>query len=600
MTETTTVGMTHAHSPAHADPLEQMQGLAEQISASTFSYAMPYASAGLSLDGSFHRFMKENIVPPKMVTQLNGIQTHGARALAYGPLNDSELNVLYVGINVDKADGSGLRTFDGGAHDDVIKATALTQNVTFEDSEHHGDPERIVYILMNAKEFAEAASVLTPAAARIPQSGSGNTLNQLEPSQQFHKLLHEAVTHGASDIHLEPYENKFRIRLRVDGALQLHPATLDAKEAAALVSHIKVRGQLRIEEKRMEQAGMVVFGNDAPERELRGVSVRVSTIPTVFLGEETQAETCVLRIARRTSSDRFKLESLGYSKEQLGMLQRNLAAPDGLILLTGPTGSGKTTTLYSCLMAINQDDTKIITAEHPVEVILPGVVQTPVDPIIGRTFEYLLRGFLRQDPDVIMIGEIRDKETADAAVSAAITGHQVFSTMHVTRASEVVARLSELNIEPSQILGSLRLCIAQRLVRVFDHRLHDALVEYDAAPEINRLARMNILGVPFMAKKMDMHAHPHQEGLRGRTCVSEMWEPGDEARSAILAGTTDALALQKLSIEHDGLEPMFMTGLRLLREGRTSLAELQRTVLTGRDLREHPELVKKVAIEALS
>jgi type II secretory ATPase GspE/PulE/Tfp pilus assembly ATPase PilB-like protein len=590
-------GMPHGHSPIHSDPLEAMQSYAETVSASSGSYAMPFASSELSMGDNLRHFMSDNAVPGKIQAQLSkSLASLSAKPIAFGPIGSVEGDVLYVAINVERQTSGEFRPIGTSEQDDLLKVTTAFHDIPI-DPERIGDPERVVFVLFNKEEYEKIPDNTNLQGLSAPIL---TLVQDVEPSKLFLRLVKDAVAHGASDVHIEPHEDAYRVRLRVDGALKVYPLAFNAKEASAFISHIKVRGDLKIEEKRLEQAGVIVFSErskEPDEHPLKGISVRVSTLPTISLGSDGQAETCVLRIARRTSGEHFQLEKLGYSKSQLAMLRRNLDEPDGLILLTGPTGSGKTTTLYSCLMAISNDATKILTAEHPVEVVLPGIIQTPVDPAIGKTFEYLIRGFLRQDPDVIMIGEIRDRETADSAVSAVTTGHQVFSTMHVTRASEVVTRLSELGVAPSQMIGSLRLCIAQRLVRVFDPRLVDGLVEYDAASELNALAGRTILEGPFMAKQFQVRGRNSDDGLKGRTCVSEMWELGDASRSAILAGTTDALALQRIGIEHDGLEPMFVAGLRLVRQGRTSIAELRRTVLSGRDLREHADLIAKVAAE---
>lgn len=584
------------NNPKGADFEEIIQVLTERSG----SLAMACATSPFSDRANLIHFITKHPLPETVLPLMPRFKAVEALPLCFGPVEGLHGKALFVAIKAER-DGNGtLRPVyhEPIQRDDLMQVCTLSFDLACLQDEGAFNPQRVLYILCSASEFTS----INEAALHKPAPRATVTIREkLEPPRLLMALVKEAENFGASDIHIEPFNEDFRIRFRVDGALRSCQLALTPKEATALISHIKTRASLRIDERRVEQAGVVALGGpdcSAEEKLLKGLTLRVSTLPTSGATDAIQLETCVIRIAKKTSSSQFRLENLGYSPEQLSILTRNLDAPDGLILLTGPTGSGKTTTLYTCLTHLNDENTKIITAEHPIEVIIPGIVQTPVDPAIGNNFTKLLTGFLRQDPDVIMVGEIRDRETAEASVSAVTTGHQVLSTMHVTTTSEVVTRLAELGVSPSQIIASLRLCIAQRLVRVFNPRLAGILEDYDAAAEINQLAGRQVLSSPLMLKRIPPDArHIDIPAMRGRTCVTEMWELGDSSKAAILSGTTNALQLQKIAMKEDGVEPLFIAGLRLAKAGRTSLDELRRTVLTGKDLREHADLVRGLAAQ---
>ncbi|HWP84342.1 MAG TPA: ATPase, T2SS/T4P/T4SS family, partial [Terriglobia bacterium] len=267
-------------------------------------------------------------------------------------------------------------------------------------------------------------------------------------------LIARAVERGASDIHLEPAEKEFRVRYRLDGVL--HAVEAPPREAqAAVISRVKLMAKLNIAERRLPQDGRIqlkILGRD--------VDVRVSTLPTLH------GESVVLRLLDRSESGRYELARLGFPEDLLGRMERFSALPYGMLLVTGPTGSGKSTTLYSLLKRINSAERKVITIEDPVEYQIDGVNQIHVNPQIGLTFAAGLRHIVRQDPDVIMVGEIRDRETADIAVRAALTGHLVLSTLHTNDAPSAITRLVDMGVESYLLTSSLVAVLAQRLVRV--------------------------------------------------------------------------------------------------------------------------------------
>ncbi|MBM3812690.1 MAG: type II secretion system protein GspE [Acidimicrobiia bacterium] len=267
-------------------------------------------------------------------------------------------------------------------------------------------------------------------------------------------MIGAAVEKRASDIHIEPFEKEFRIRFRIDGVL--HPQDAPPRELkAAIISRVKLMAKLNIAERRLPQDGRIKIRTLGRE-----VDLRVSTLPTLY------GESVVMRLLDRSAGDFYDLKILGFTPQMLAMMEHFTALPHGIFLVTGPTGSGKSTTLYSALKRINLTDRKIITIEDPVEYQMDGINQIHVNPQIGLTFASGLRHIVRQDPDVIMVGEIRDRETADIAIRAALTGHLVFSTLHTNDAPSAITRLTDMGVENYLITSSLVAVLAQRLVRV--------------------------------------------------------------------------------------------------------------------------------------
>jgi len=272
-------------------------------------------------------------------------------------------------------------------------------------------------------------------------------------SEQIFALINGALEYRASDIHLESREDGLEIRLRIDGILERGP-TIHKDKQSAFLSHLKVLANLDVAEKRRPQDGKIRFQTQQQNM----IDIRVSTIPTVY------GEKMVLRLLNRQDI-KLQLNELGMTPEQQTQFEEVLHAHQGIIVVTGPTGSGKTTTLYSALNYINSPQINILTVEDPIEYELEGLNQTQVHPSIGYTFAQALRAFLRQDPDVIFVGEIRDTETARIAIRASLTGHLVFSTLHTNNALDTITRLLDMSIEPYLLASSLKMVIAQRLVR---------------------------------------------------------------------------------------------------------------------------------------
>jgi general secretion pathway protein E len=355
------------------------------------------------------------------------------------------------------------------------------------------------------------------------------------------RLVGSAVEQNASDIHFEPVDQKLQVRFRVDGVLRV-AEMLDAQSHLALVSRIKILAKLNIAEQRLPQDGRIRLA-------IRGKNIdfRVATSPTVG------GESVVLRILDRRDV-RLDFAALGFSTSDQSRLDAILQHKDGIVLVTGPTGSGKTTTLYAALNALNRSETKIFTVEDPVEYQIAGINQIPVRTNIGLDFASILRSVLRQDPDIIMIGEIRDAETARVAVQASLTGHLVLSTVHTNSAVAAITRLRDLGIENYLLASSVRAIVAQRLVRKIC-----SVCEGDTPPE-------------------SPCAECNGSGYHGRTSIYELLEFSPNLQRATVAGKDDAelLAIAR----QDNFMTLAECGQSLVRLGITSQAELSRTIVS--------------------
>jgi type IV pilus assembly protein PilB len=376
-------------------------------------------------------------------------------------------------------------------------------------------------------------------------------------------LLVDALRRGASDIHIEPYEKELRIRFRIDGVLYdvMHPPL---KLRDALISRVKIMSKLDISEKRLPQDGRIKIKVkvDARSREL---DFRVSTLPTLF------GEKVVLRLLDKENL-MLDMTKLGFEAESLLKFQRNISRPYGMVLVTGPTGSGKTNTLYSALQSLNTVQTNIMTAEDPVEFNLVGINQVQMKEQIGLNFAAALRAFLRQDPNIVLVGEIRDFETAEIAIKAALTGHLVLSTLHTNDAPSTISRLMNMGIEPFLVATSVNLIQAQRLIR---RVCKDCKTEHSLPPE----ALMEVGFTADDAKNLKTFKGKgcstcNNTGYKGRIGLYEVMEVNDEIRELILIGAS-ALELRKKAIE-DGMITLRESGLRKIRDGLTTLEEVVR------------------------
>jgi general secretion pathway protein E len=377
--------------------------------------------------------------------------------------------------------------------------------------------------------------------------------------QLVNQLLRRAVQAGASDLHIEPYEGGLRVRQRVDGFLQPVMARSDVP-VKRVISRLKVMAGLDIAETRLPQDGRIPLSMGG-----RMIDTRVSSLPGNY------GERVVLRILDR-SAGLMPLDALGLSPDQIELLERLSAMPNGIILATGPTGAGKTTTLYSLLQLANRDERNIVTVEDPIEYDLQRISQSQINAEIGMTFAAGLRATLRQDPDVILVGEIRDNETASVATQAALTGHLVFSSLHANGSVGAVVRLRDLGLDDFLIAATLRGVIAQRLLRrvcTTCRRPHSPTPSEQA-----HFTRHN-LEVPEEIYDADGCEECNGSGYDGRVGIFEMVEIGTALRAAIDRGANES---ELTALALDVSETLFGQGLAEVRRGRTTLAETLRVV----------------------
>lgn len=379
-------------------------------------------------------------------------------------------------------------------------------------------------------------------------------VNDVSAIGLVNRIVTEAIKLGASDIHVEPYERLFRVRYRIDGVLHEahHPPVHSAK---TVISRLKIMADLDIAEKRRPQDGRIrVTEGD------RTIDIRVSTLPTDF------GEKVVLRVLDK-SQLRLSLESLGFEPEGLESFKRVLRLPFGMILVTGPTGSGKTTTLYAALNQINNPGVNITTIEDPIEYNLPGINQTNVRAEIGLTFAAVLRSILRQDPNVIMVGEIRDTETAEIAIRAALTGHLVLSTLHTNDAPSAITRLVDMGIEPFLVASSVKMILAQRLLRRLCAKCirpgHAAGTDY-AGPGVTG-------GTLYTTQRCN---ECNWLGYKGRTAVYEIL-PVTDGLSDLISKNAGPSSIRQ-HLESQGFVTLRQAAMKKAESGETSLEEVLR------------------------
>ena len=375
-------------------------------------------------------------------------------------------------------------------------------------------------------------------------------------------ILTDAIRRGASDIHLEPYEKVFRVRYRIDGVLQEMMAPPKRLEAA-LLSRVKIMSNLDIAERRLPQDGRIKIRYSSRE-----IDLRVSTLPTIF------GEKIVMRILDKEALT-LDLAKLGFDDWSMENFKKVIHQPYGMILITGPTGSGKTTTLYSAVHTINSPDINIMTAEDPVEYNLKGINQVQINEEIGRTFAAVLRSFLRQDPDVILVGETRDLETAQIAIRAALTGHLVFSTLHTNDAAGTIARLQDMGIPPFLVASSILLVLAQRLARRVCKECREpyevdeeSLTPYGHVPQG--------LGKVTLYKGKGCQAC-NFTGMKGRTAIYEVMPISSEMRELILRGA-NTTELRDLATQQ-GMKTLRQAGLLKVLEGAATAEEILRVTI---------------------
>ncbi|MDA0322589.1 MAG: GspE/PulE family protein [Verrucomicrobia bacterium] len=462
----------------------------------------------------------------------------------------------------------------------LIVATSDPFNTAIVDSIRLASGRRVKLALSPRDEIAKAAKRFYGVGAetvdalmqdeRIDLDAERDSLAKVDLNEQdeeasivkfVNQVIWEAHKEKATDIHFEPMETSLRIRYRVDGVLVATPLPAQlSRFQAAIISRIKVMANMDIAEKRLPQDGRIglrIQGQD--------IDIRVSTMPTVY------GESMSLRLLSR-GGDLISLSDLGMSDRDAEVIMRIIHKPNGIVLVTGPTGSGKSTSLYAYLHEINSTDVRILTVEDPIEYEMAGINQVHVRDEIGLTFAHALRTFLRQDPDVIMVGEIRDFDTAETAIRAALTGHLVFSTLHTNDAAGAVTRLVDMGVEPFLVASSLQAIVAQRLVRrlCFDCRVegrHDdaylSSVDFPTGPEIN--------GVVYEASGCESC---RSTGYRGRTGIYEILEVTETIEPHIVA--RDSASVIKGAALREGMRTLRDDGWDKVLKGRTTIDEVLR------------------------
>jgi general secretion pathway protein E len=475
--------------------------------------------------------------PPPVTPETEGLSPRFMRQCKFLPiaLQDSTLT-LAMADPLDFETLSAVRGFTGLK---VRAALASEQEIRDAIDRYYGETERPSELESETGETSEDLEHLRDMASEAPVIRLVNA------------LIAQAVEKRASDIHLEPFEKEFRVRFRIDGVLyNQEPPPRELK--AAIISRVKLMARLNIAERRLPQDGRIKIKTLGRE-----VDLRVSTLPTLY------GESVVMRLLDRSATEFFDLRRLGFDEHMLARMEHYTSLPHGILLVTGPTGSGKSTTLYSALKRINRPGVKIITIEDPVEYQMDGINQIHVNPQIGLTFAAGLRHIVRQDPDVIMVGEIRDRETADIAIRAALTGHFVYSTLHTNDAPSAITRLTDMGVENYLISSSLVAVLAQRLVRVLCPRC-----------KVEDEPRMTPQGETIRTWRGLGCEHCFGTGYSGRVGIFELMEMNDEIRKLIMRNA-DAAEIAAAA-RRQGMRTLREDGWEKVRAGLTTAEEVLR------------------------
>ena len=442
---------------------------------------------------------------------------------------------------------------------DVLFAVASQEEIASAISRYYGtEDESMKDMLSSLEGELEGAGELMESGARMEDLASMEAAANSRPVVKFVNLvLYQAVQDRASDIHFEPFENEFKIRYRVDGALY-EMAPPPRHLALPVTSRLKVISGLNIAERRVPQDGRIQLPVAG-----RMIDFRVSTLPTQF------GESVVLRVLDRSTVS-LDLENIGMPDDIYQYFCEDIDKPNGIVVVTGPTGSGKTTTLYSALRRLNTIENKLLTAEEPVEYEIDGIVQVPIHEAIGVTFGKVLRAFLRQDPDIIMVGEIRDVDTSEIAIQASLTGHLVFSTLHTNDAAGAITRLIDMGIEPFLIASTLEAILGQRLVRTI---CNNCKTEYQPTAEILSqlgLTESQVGGRPFFYGAGCSYCN--QTGYKGRRGIYEYLRIKDPIRE-LINQRKPTLVIRDKAVEL-GMRTLREDGIRCILDGYTTVEEV--------------------------
>ena len=441
---------------------------------------------------------------------------------------------------------------------DVSFVLAREEDIRTYINQFYGDESASVNDMLSAleAEFENAGDTLSLGDSE-DEKGIEEAAGSTPVIRFVNLVLYQAVNDRASDIHFEPFEKEFKIRYRVDGALyEMQPPP--KRLALPVISRVKVMAGLNIAERRVPQDGRIQLSIGG-----RPIDLRVSTLPTQF------GESVVLRVLDRSVVS-LEIENLGMPTEIYEQFNYDIKKPHGIIIVTGPTGSGKTTTLYSGLRRINTLETKILTAEEPVEYDIDGIIQVPINEIAGNTFGKALRAFLRQDPDVMMVGEIRDLETAQIAVQASLTGHLVFSTLHTNDSAGAVTRLIDMDVEPFLLSSTLEAVLGQRLVRTICEHCKTAYKPDDDIIERLELTRQEVGDRDFYYGSGCSFCN--ETGYHGRKGIFEYLSVTDAVRELINL-RSPTLVIREKAVEQ-GMNTMRHDGVKSVLDGYTTVDEV--------------------------
>jgi type IV pilus assembly protein PilB len=512
-------------------------------------------TSGLAEQAGMEFFAKDALVPEKEALS----RVDGTSARVYGLLPLSVRDGTLVVALADPANVAVLDDLTFAAGEGVRAGLAEPEALQEAIEKAYGESAQN----LGKEAFGKAVKEFASAGNQQIDLEDKEAMAQAAPVVKLlNYILFQAVRDKASDIHLEPFENDFKIRYRVDGVLfelEAPPPHL----AVALISRVKVMADLDIAETRIPQDGRIELSVGG-----RPVDLRVSTLPTMF------GESCVMRVLDR-SVVALSLENIGLREDERPLFEEILALPHGIVLVTGPTGSGKTTTLYAALNEVNREDVKVITVEDPVEYDLEGIVQVPIHSDIGVTYASVLRTILRQDPDKILVGEIRDEETARTAIEASLTGHTVFSTLHTNDAPSAVTRMLDMGVEPYLLTSTVEFIIAQRLVRRICKHCKtfyepDDKVLYELA-----LKESDIAGKKFaFGKGCD---ECNYTGYAGRKALFEIMRITDGIKSLILEGSPTSAIREEA--RKNGMRNLREAGLLAIYDADTSVEEVLRETM---------------------
>lgn len=471
----------------------------------------------------------------------------------------------------------------------------FTENLFVRLAQLNFPPSRLRFLYLEPKMFGILVQIIDD-----PQT-KNRFLGRLDPDatavRVFGRAVEHAISHGVSDIHIEPYENKYRLRMRIDGRLrELWSVPYDTGKA--LVRFLQTRSEMSQKDPRLPGDAKIAFTDReiAVNPKFTGWSLRVSTIPT------NRGAKAVLRLLTTMSEHELSLDRLGFPEHFLVSLENVVDSPHGIVLVTGPTGSGKTTTLYSIIKKLNSAESNILTVEDPVEIEMLGVNQVQVHEAIDLTFPNALRSALRQDPDIILVGEIRDQESARIALQAAKTGHLVLSTLHANSAIRALPRLRDFGYQSSEIADSLRAVMAQRLIgklcnsckEEFDGKdlLNHLTADWEKGQDNSLLFRDPI--VMFRAPRGDNSCRACSgTGYKGRLVVPELWVPNEEAIALIDSGRETEVALEQIARDC-GMHLMADVALQHVRAGTTSMEEVIKRVIPKTDLQKRASVVAEI------